>query len=485
MQSFFFIRLVCFSIIAGVIPISSLYLANDLTRSNRLEVLDVTNFISVTNEENAISTYHEYLLKPLQHSLNVYVRALTNSVKLMKTMITRSQEDAIYDCKYSKKPPLFYHQHSLELRYPLALHEMSIIHSHPDEFSNREGFGLMWEENLDESNGTSVFNEPLFYYLESFHYFVVYCSYKPRGKENWWKGTTYWHELADQIVQAPEWRENMGIDFFCPASHPKQGPLMVHPWQVNLFNRQSFLRTDFDFTGNNPKDVIMPYYVADNPDSMREFDENDPFPETPNNTLIFFSGRANPPNGIRSLLSRQFQDIIAQKNYTDIVFTTDPIDWRIYRQHLQNSDFCLTVRGDTASSSRFFATIRAGCIPVIISDFLKLPFDSIIDYSKFVIKFPESIQGNVDLLVRTLRSISDEKKLRLSSALQDVQSMLTYPPDRANYHLYNPITLSLIELFINKQKYCEELEVLESNTMCVKLRNRLAIAVEMEAKIKI
>lgn len=38
--------------------------------------------------------------------------------------------------------------------------------------------------------------------------------------------------------------------------------------------------------------------------------------------------------------------------------------------------------GDTPSSARLFDAIVSGCIPVIISDELELPFEGILDYRK-------------------------------------------------------------------------------------------------------
>ena len=46
------------------------------------------------------------------------------------------------------------------------------------------------------------------------------------------------------------------------------------------------------------------------------------------------------------------------------------------------SIFCLSPAGDTPSSARLFDAIVSGCIPVIVSDELELPFEGIIDYRK-------------------------------------------------------------------------------------------------------
>ena len=51
------------------------------------------------------------------------------------------------------------------------------------------------------------------------------------------------------------------------------------------------------------------------------------------------------------------------------------------------SIFCLSPAGDTPSSARLFDAIASGCIPVIISDELELPFEGILDYRKVCMFF--------------------------------------------------------------------------------------------------
>lgn len=50
--------------------------------------------------------------------------------------------------------------------------------------------------------------------------------------------------------------------------------------------------------------------------------------------------------------------------------------------HPFRSLFCLSPAGDTPSSARLFDAIVSGCIPVIVSDELELPFEGILDYRK-------------------------------------------------------------------------------------------------------
>jgi hypothetical protein len=49
---------------------------------------------------------------------------------------------------------------------------------------------------------------------------------------------------------------------------------------------------------------------------------------------------------------------------------------------MRKSLFCLSPAGDTPSSARLFDAIVSGCIPVVVSDELELPFEGILDYRK-------------------------------------------------------------------------------------------------------
>lgn len=54
---------------------------------------------------------------------------------------------------------------------------------------------------------------------------------------------------------------------------------------------------------------------------------------------------------------------------------------------------------------RLFSAISSGCVPVIISDNLKLPFSSMVDYSMFTVTFPESVVYTLEFLMDHLRYV--------------------------------------------------------------------------------
>lgn len=61
----------------------------------------------------------------------------------------------------------------------------------------------------------------------------------------------------------------------------------------------------------------------------------------------------------------------------------------MYWAQMWRSRFVLCPRGRGLNSRRFFETLAAGRIPVLISDSVKLPLEGLIDYSEFTVRVPE------------------------------------------------------------------------------------------------
>ncbi|XP_022852748.1 probable arabinosyltransferase ARAD1 isoform X2 [Olea europaea var. sylvestris] len=71
---------------------------------------------------------------------------------------------------------------------------------------------------------------------------------------------------------------------------------------------------------------------------------------------------------------------------------------------MRKSLFCPNPAGDTPSSARLVDAIVSGCIPVVISDELELPFEVILDYRKhsrhFLYSHPAQPMGPEELVWR-------------------------------------------------------------------------------------
>ena len=65
-----------------------------------------------------------------------------------------------------------------------------------------------------------------------------------------------------------------------------------------------------------------------------------------------------------------------------------------------NSTFCICPEGWHAWNPRPFEAIQLGCLPVLITEELELPFEETIDYSKFILRIKPT---NINKLMEILR----------------------------------------------------------------------------------
>mmetsp|Transcript_31255 Transcript_31255/g.50498 ORF Transcript_31255/g.50498 Transcript_31255/m.50498 type:complete len:177 (-) Transcript_31255:15-545(-) len=98
-----------------------------------------------------------------------------------------------------------------------------------------------------------------------------------------------------------------------------------------------------------------------------------------------------------------------------------------YHSELLRSQMCIAPAGWELWSVRLFESILLGCIPVILSDDLHLPFQSQIDYSQFTIKVPHA---SLSQLPEILGAVSDETIRRKQASLKTFWKAVTYqtPP---------------------------------------------------------
>ncbi|KAM0950780.1 putative xylogalacturonan beta-1,3-xylosyltransferase [Dioscorea sansibarensis] len=165
------------------------------------------------------------------------------------------------------------------------------------------------------------------------------------------------------------------------------------------------------------KDVIVPYthmlprhHISD--DQHRH-------------TLLYFKGAKHRHRGglvrekLWDLLVNE-PDVIIEEGFPNITGREQSI------QGMQNSEFCLHPAGDTPTSCRLFDAISSLCIPVIVSDNIELPFEGMVDYSKFSLFVSVNNALVPKWLVNYLKSISKAEKEMLRRNLAQVQPIFEY-----------------------------------------------------------
>ena len=102
-----------------------------------------------------------------------------------------------------------------------------------------------------------------------------------------------------------------------------------------------------------------------------------------------------------------------------------------YLQQMLRAKFCFAPRGDTASAKRLYESIAAGCIPIIISDKLRLPYHRQIDWRSFSLRYteaevasdPRKVPRASLIACRVPPSLHAECLPQCMQVLRDVQAM--------------------------------------------------------------
>ncbi|CAI9087037.1 OLC1v1021001C1 [Oldenlandia corymbosa var. corymbosa] len=224
-----------------------------------------------------------------------------------------------------------------------------------------------------------------------------------------------YREALEWVTSQPAWKRSEGRDHILPVHHP---------WSfktVRKFMKNAiWLLPDMDSTGNwyKPgqvyleKDLILPYVAnVDFCDSkcLSEF-------ESKRTTLLFFRGRLkrNAGGKIRSKLVTELsgaEGVIVEEG------TAGEAGKSAAQNGMRKSLFCLSPAGDTPSSARLFDAIVSGCIPVIVSDELELPFEGILDYRKIALFVSSSDALQPGWLINFLQSISRSQIRQLQTNL--------------------------------------------------------------------
>lgn len=142
-----------------------------------------------------------------------------------------------------------------------------------------------------------------------------------------------------------------------------------------------------------------------------------------------------------------------------------------FARNLLDATFCLIPRGDSASTKRFYASIQAGCVPVVISDHFMPAFASLVGSNQAMIHLAEADfldpafsltrfltlvrEDGLDDLRRKGRKIRNAlsylhvRPSTLTPTHENVDSSSTYPHTRHKPDAVDHLATELLELLAN------------------------------------
>ncbi|WOL17100.1 hypothetical protein Cni_G25889 [Canna indica] len=239
---------------------------------------------------------------------------------------------------------------------------------------------------------------------------------KPHEKVS--KNKLLQQKLLRFLTAQEEWKRSGGSDHIVMAHHPNS----------MLYSRTKlwpcmFILADFGryvpHVANVEKDVIAPYKHL-----IKTFvNDSSGFDDRP--TLLYFQGAIYRKDG-GSIRQELFYLLRDEK---DVHFSFGSVGGngiRAASQGMHASKFCLNIAGDTPSSNRLFDAIASHCVPVIISDEIELPYEDVLDYSKFCIFVRTSDAVKKGFLINLIRGVSRETWTEMWRKLKEVEGYFEF-----------------------------------------------------------
>ncbi|CAL5412856.1 unnamed protein product [Camellia sinensis] len=143
---------------------------------------------------------------------------------------------------------------------------------------------------------------------------------------------------------------------------------------------------------------------------------------------------------------------------------------RAASQGMHTSKFCLHPAGDTPSACQLFDAIVSLCVPVIVSDYIELPFEDVIEYRKIAVFVDTNSAVKPGYLVKSLRGVSTERIPEFQQELKKVKQYFEYEDVNGTVNeIWRQVSLKvpLIKLMINRDRRLVKRDLPEPDCSCL------------------
>ncbi|XP_062084196.1 probable glycosyltransferase At5g20260 isoform X2 [Humulus lupulus] len=212
---------------------------------------------------------------------------------------------------------------------------------------------------------------------------------------------TFFHRMvrvfADYVYvvanKYPYWNRTSGADHFFVSCHD-WASLITRDHHEDLYkNFMKVLCNANTSEGFKPtRDVSIPEF------NLKAFELGPPHlgqPPDKRPILAFFAGAAH--GDIRSKLFEHWKE----KDEEILVYESLPKKYN-YHQLMGQSRFCLCPSGSEVASPRVVEAMYQGCVPVLISDFYAIPFEDVLDWSKFSVQIPPKRISEIKTILKAI-----------------------------------------------------------------------------------
>lgn len=190
--------------------------------------------------------------------------------------------------------------------------------------------------------------------------------------------------------ELPFWKRSNGSDHVFVASHDYGA--CFHAMEdraiadgIPAFMKNSIILQTFGVKYKHPcqdvENIVIPPYIS--PDDVQSTLSKSPI-EGRRDIFVFFRGKmeVHPKNVSGRYYSKRVRTEILRKYGNDRRFYLKRHRFAGYQSEIVRSVFCLCPLGWAPWSPRLVESVALGCVPVIIADGIRLPFESTVPWSE-------------------------------------------------------------------------------------------------------